>query len=221
MSSVKHILFDNDGVLVDTEYTAAIKMTQALIDLGINLDTEYYLKNHSGSTFSGIMRHYFGENINLDFMHKVVNKVEAQVAENVKLVQGMDVLLRELKINKSVVSNSSLSTVKHALKVNAIDHHFEGRVFSSEQVAHPKPAPDLYFFAIQSLRLNPEDILVIEDSMTGVQAAVSAGLNVIGFSGASHIRPGHNKRLEDIGVVDVASSTEGLGNILASYINLA
>ena len=218
MSKIKHILFDCDGVLVDTEYTAAIKMCEALEREGMSIDLEHYLREHSGTTFSGILGRYFADSMSDENKHTLMRRVEAEVAAAVRAVPGIPELLPAIKTAKSVVSNSSLETVRHALKVTGIRAYFDGRIFSSEQVPRAKPAPDLYLLAIRSLGLNPQQILVVEDSRTGTQAARAAGLAVIGFAAASHILPGHGEKLLELGAERVAASTDELQSILHSYL---
>ena len=218
MTKIKHILFDCDGVLVDTEYVAAHKMCEALNQHGASVDIDHYHKVHSGTTFSAILEHYFGNSMSSEAKSDLMNHVEAQVAKSVKAVNGISQLLNSLAINKSVVSNSSIATVEHALKTTGMSEYFDNRIFSSEQVKRAKPAPDLYLFALNSLNLSREEILVVEDSRTGAQAAVAAGLKVVGFTGASHILPGHSDKLLEIGVIDVAEDALSLEKILVSML---
>ena len=219
MSKTRHILFDCDGVLVDTEYTAAVKMCEALNAAGITIDLDHYLRVHSGTTFSGILEHYFGDTMVQEDKNELMKVVEAQVAEAVKPVPGIPEILTKLDISKSVVSNSSIATVRHALAVSEISHHFSNRIFSSEQVPKAKPSPDLYFFTLKSLGLIPEETLVVEDSRTGVQAAVGAGLKVIGFTGASHILPGHAEKIMALGAEQTTSDADGLLSLLKTYLD--
>jgi HAD superfamily hydrolase (TIGR01509 family) len=218
MSKIRHILFDCDGVLVDTEYIAAVKMCEALAEAGIEVKLEHYLRVHSGTTFSAILEHYFADAMDPGHKADLTHMVEAQVAASVKPVPGIAELLPTLDINKSVVSNSSIATVKHALKATAMSNHFDNRIFSSEQVANAKPAPDLYLFAIKSLALEPEEILVVEDSRTGVRAAVDAGLKVIGFTAASHILPGHDEKLMAMGAGQTVPNAVALEELLRTYL---
>lgn len=217
MSKVNHLLFDCDGVLVDTEYTAAIKMTQALNNLGIDISVEYYLQNLSGTTFSSIVHRYFNNSLSQSEVLAIINRVEDEVAAKVKLIDGVNELLVSLSANKSVVSNSSVRTVEHALGVTGIKRYFSKKIFSSELVSNPKPAADIYQLAITSLGYRVSEIMVVEDSISGVKAALSAGLKVIGFTGASHILPGHGQKLTDLGVSHIAESMEELGMILTTY----
>jgi len=214
MSKIKHLLFDCDGVLVDTEYTAAIKMTQALNNLGVDISVEYYLQNLSGTTFSSIVHHYFNNSLAHSEVLEIINRVEDEVAAEVKLIDGVIELLNGLPTNKSVVSNSSVRTVEHALDVTGIKNYFSAKIFSSELVHHPKPAADIYQLAVTTLGYSVSEIMVVEDSISGVKAALSAGLEVIGFTGGSHIQPGHEQYLKDLGVSHLAESMTELGVIL-------
>ena len=217
MNKVKHILFDCDGVLVDTEYTAAIKMTEALNNLGADVSVEYYLQNFSGATFSSIVHHYFENYFSDSEVMEIINRVEDEVTAQVRLIDGVDELLINLKANKSVVSNSSVQTVEQALSITGISSHFSSKIFSAELVKHPKPAPDIYILAITSLGYSEEEIMVVEDSISGAKAALAAGLQVIGFTGGSHIQPGHGQNLTGLGVSHIAESMEELGLILTTY----
>jgi HAD superfamily hydrolase (TIGR01509 family) len=217
MSNIKHFLFDCDGVLVDTEYTAATKMSEALNNLGVDISVEYYLQNFSGTTFSSIVHHYFENSFSHAKVLEIINRVEDEVAAEVKLIEGVNGLLSSLAAKKSVVSNSSVQTVEHALEATGIKSYFSTKIFSSELVKHPKPAPDIYQLAITTLGYNVEDIMVVEDSISGAKAAVAAGLYVIGFTGGSHILPGHGQQLTDLGVSQVAESMEELGMILTPF----
>lgn len=217
MNRIKHLLFDCDGVLVDTEYTAAVKMTQALKKLGVSVSVDYYLQNFTGTTFSSIIHHFFENSFSESEVFEIINQVEDEVTAEVKLIDGVNELLISLPINKSVVSNSSVRTVEQALTITGISSHFSAKIFSSELVKHPKPAPDIYQLAITSLGYNEEEIIVVEDSISGVKAALSAGLTVIGFTGGSHILPGHGQQLIDIGVGKIAESMNELGEILTAY----
>jgi HAD superfamily hydrolase (TIGR01509 family) len=216
MSEVKHLLFDCDGVLVDTEFTAAIKMTQALNNLSVDLSVDYYLQNLSGTTFSSIVHWYFNNSLSEFEVLQIINKVEDEVAAEVKLIDGVADLLADLPVSKSVVSNSSVRTVERALETTGIKRYFFSKIFSSELVKQAKPAPDIYLLAINSLGYNASEIIVVEDSISGAKAALTAGLRVIGFVGASHIQPGHGQRLLDLGVRQIAESMIELQTILAN-----
>jgi HAD superfamily hydrolase (TIGR01509 family) len=217
MSKIQHLLFDCDGVLVDTEFTAAVKMTAALRNLGVEVSVECYLQNLSGSTFSSIVERYVSKSLAEQKVFELIEKVENEVAAEVRLVDGVLELLTNLPIDKSVVSNSSVCTVEHALKVTGIRDFFTKEVFSSELVSKPKPAPDVYQLALATLGYNADEIIVVEDSINGAKAGLAAGLLVVGFAGASHIQPGHGQNLLDLGVNQITANMADLHDILSGY----
>lgn len=215
---IKHILFDCDGVLVDTEITAAQVMVEAMQKKGADISVDYYLQNLSGSTFSVILQTYFGNSFNGKEKKEFIHILEQKIVENVEAISGVTEMLESIALPKSIVSNSEIWQVKQEIERTHIDHFFTGHIFSSELVANPKPAPDVYNLAIQELSLNKEEILVVEDSLTGAKAVLAARLKVIGFSGASHILAGHNEKLLKLGVSEVASTMEELKQILSNLI---
>jgi HAD superfamily hydrolase (TIGR01509 family) len=217
MSKIQHVLFDCDGVLVDTEYTAAVKMTEALKNAGVDLLLEYYLQNLSGSTFSSIVETYLGNTIAPEAAVELIAKVENEVAAEVKLVAGVKELLLGSPLPKSVVSNSSVHTVEHALAVTGVRKFFAKEIFSSELVSNPKPAADVYHLALSTLGYDATEIIVIEDSINGAKAALAAGLVVVGFTGASHIQPGHGQNLLNLGIEQITDNMAGLHDILSGY----
>jgi beta-phosphoglucomutase-like phosphatase (HAD superfamily) len=115
-----------------------------------------------------------------------------------------------------MVSNGSVEHVRTCLNLVNLLHDFQGKIFSSEQVDKPKPHPDVYLHAIGNLDLKPNQIVVVEDSPTGVQAAKYAGLRVIGFLGAAHIHDGHADVLSTNGADYIAPNAESLFKILSA-----
>ncbi len=215
---IKHILFDCDGVLVDTEYTAAQVMVEAMTQRGAQVEFEYYLHNFSGATFSSILDTFFGEKLIGEEKANFINELEQKIVAKVEAIDGVKEMLQSITLPKSIVSNSAIWQVKEEIKQTNISHYFTGHIFSSEQVKNPKPAPDVYNLAVQKLALARNELLVVEDSITGATAALAAGLQVIGFAGASHILPGHTEKLTNIGVKEVASTMKELRKIIKSVV---
>jgi len=216
---IKHILFDCDGVLVDTEFTAAQVMVEAMTKRGADIDFEHYLQNLSGSTFSAILDTYFGASLQGEEKTAFIDKLEQKIVAKVEAIKGVESMLESIKIPMSVVSNSAIWQVKEEIEQTKIEHYFTGHIFSSELVVNPKPAPDVYNLAVKELGLSGDEVLVIEDSLTGAKAALAAGLKVIGFSGASHILKGHKEKLLSLGVAEVASTMEELDKVIKKYID--
>ncbi len=215
---IKHILFDCDGVLVDTEFTAGQVMVEAMKKRGITIELEYFLHHFSGTTFSAILDVYLGNSLQGNEKDDFINKLEQKVVANVDTIQGVKEMLQSITIPMSIVSNSAIWQVKEEIEQTKIDHYFTGHIFSSELVENPKPAPDVYNLAVEKLGLEKTEVLVIEDSITGATAALAAGLQVIGFAGASHILPGHKKNLLKLGVFQVADTMEELGEIINKLV---
>ncbi|MBL6449000.1 HAD family phosphatase [Fulvivirga sp. 29W222] len=211
----KQLIFDCDGVLVDTEIIAAEVMTKAFTQFDIHITVEEYLTTYTGKTISSIFNSLLSpeqlQNISLkDFTHQC----DVDIYNQLRPVKGMQKVVRSLPFPKAVVSNSSLWQVKKAVKHIGLEDIFNERLFSSEMVSNPKPFPDIYLHAAKNLGISPELCLVVEDSKSGVKAAVEAGMTVIGFTGASHIRNGHGEILLEIGANHVASSPEELNALI-------
>ncbi len=198
---LKHIIFDCDGVLLDTEIVAAEVMSAWLRENQVNITTESFIQNHTGKTFSGIIRELQAANeLSSDLDIRLgVREIETNVKSNIRPISGVQKALAQIDLPKSVVSNSSVNYIENALSKFKIEHHFKGSLFSSEQVAAPKPSPLVYELAMQEIGIPKGDIVVVEDSTTGVMAAHKAGLQVIGFLGGSHILDGYKERLLDVG----------------------
>ncbi len=212
----KHIIFDCDGVILDTEIVAAEVMSLWLQKQGVAIDQSEFIRAHTGKTFSGIIR----ELQTLDQLSTHLNikaaahEIEQGVKQNIRLVQGVEKMLLQNDTPKSIVSNSSSEYVSKAMTQFSLAGHFQGGIFSSQMVASPKPSPLVYELAVEKIDLPKEDILVIEDSRTGVQAAVGAGLRVVGFLGGSHILPGHADRLLEAGALTTVADFEALTALL-------
>lgn len=217
---IKHILFDCDGVLIDTEIVAARLFVTRMHDMGIGeISTDYYLTHHTGSTFMTVLNHYLGNSHSMEEQYAIMQEVEQAVADNVVEIDGVEQMLKSVSIDKSIVSNSYVKAVRNAMEKTGLTDYFTGDIFSSELVKNPKPAPDVYELAIKTTNLEPYQLLVVEDSLTGVRAAKSAGLQVIGFLGASHILSGHDERMRDLGVTELAYNMVELDVMLNQQIN--
>ena len=198
---IKHLLFDCDGVLIDTEIVAAEVVTDWLQSEHVSIDIETYIRDYTGKTFTDIIT-ILKESGELDAalnVSTIVPELDAMIRDNQRPIPGVWDMLNSLSIPRSVVSNSAKDYVALALEKLKISHHFEGRIFSADMVKKGKPSPDVYQLALETLSLSPKDVLVIEDSVAGVTAAVAAGLNTIGYLGGSHVRDGLGEVLRSAG----------------------
>lgn len=214
----EHLIFDCDGVLVDTEIVAAEVVCRVMNQYGGDISLDNYLTNCTGKQISVILNSLPEQHTKDVDLHQLMINCEEEIYEQLRPVEGMPAIVHELPLPKSVVSNSALWQVKKAIAHVKLEDVFEGRYFSAQMVKHPKPAPDVYIHASRTLDVSPEKCLVVEDSKAGVTAAVAAGMHVIGFVGASHILPGHAEALLEIGAKSVASNYKELKQIIIDLV---
>jgi HAD superfamily hydrolase (TIGR01509 family) len=213
-----HILFDNDGTIVDSEVIAQRVMLKMLAEHGFHLSEQEY-----STRFPGLLDRDILHILQRDHAFTVPEGFTQQLHEAhhlgfdnaLRAIPGMTSLFRRLKIPKSMVSNGSIKHVERCLRKVRLLSAVDGHIFSAEQVGKPKPHPDVYLFALEKIGLEPHHTLAVEDSPTGVLAAKSAGLQVIGFLGAAHVMEGHANILKDAGADFMAKDAGALAVLLS------
>jgi HAD superfamily hydrolase (TIGR01509 family) len=220
---VEHIIFDCDGVLIDTEIVAAEVMVDWLQSEKVEITVPEFIRGFTGKTFSDIIQLLKqAKRFNSDIETKeIVHQLDDAIRQRVRPINGVWQMLDAINPPKSVVSNSAADYVVEALAKLDITHHFGGRVFSAEMVEKAKPSPMVYQLAVDTLSLPKSSIITIEDSYTGVMASIAAGLPTIGFLGGSHILEGHGERLKELGVIGLASNHQELSQILGQRLDQA
>ena len=213
---IKHILFDNDGTVVDSEIIAVRTILRMLGSLGLQIGEREYSNRFPGlreREIVAILREEYEVILPGDFWPQVRAEHKRLFESELQVIPGMDQLFRSIRTTKSMVSNGSVQHVELCLQqVNLLDA-LDGRIFSAEHVERPKPHPDVYEYALEILKLQPENVVVVEDSPAGVQAAKSAGLTVVGLLAATHIQEGHQETLLGKGADFIAADTGGLKKI--------
>ncbi len=217
---IKHILFDNDGTIVDSEIIAVRATLRLLAPYGFEMSEREYAQRYPGllerDILSAINAEY-GIIVDDDYFDQLREAHKQGFDDELRVIPGMDNIFKGLKVPKSIVSNASRRHVEYCLQRLNLYDSLDGQIFSAEQVGQPKPQPDVYLLALETLQLQPYEVLVIEDSPTGVQAAYAAGLEVIGFLGAAHIHPGHDTRLLEAGAKYLATEAEQLTALLQQF----
>lgn len=213
------IIFDCDGVLIDSEVVACRADAECLAQVGVTLSVEEIIHRYLGISAAEMCadietRHRI--RLPPDFGETMRQRVAAAFETELLPISGVAEVLPALPMRRCVASSSSPERLRHSLALTGLLHWFEPHVFSATQVVRGKPAPDLFLFAAASMRASPEECVVIEDSVPGVQAAVSACMRPIGFIGGSHCRPGHADRLRAAGAAAVIDDMRGLPAVLAS-----
>ena len=192
------VIFDCDGVLIDSEIIFGRVLGECLIraDFPITIDDAMALgigKNRV--TLTAEVEAQFGRPLPDRFFEMMRARIDAAFMRELRPIAGIEELLTALPTARCVASNSHLERVRHALSLTRLLPLFEPHVFSASQVARGKPAPDLFLFAAEQLGAAPEDCVVVEDSTIGVEAALAAGMPVLGFCGGGHCPAGYADRL--------------------------
>jgi HAD superfamily hydrolase (TIGR01509 family) len=214
---LKHVLFDNDGTVVDSEIIAVRATLRLLAPYGFQMSEQEYSRRFPGlleRDIIQILKAEYDFQVPDDYLEKVRAEHRAAFERELRAIAGMPSLLKKLKTPKSIVSNGSVRHVEQCLRLTRLRSAFDGHIFSAEHVERPKPQPDVYHFALEKLELDRAEVIVVEDSPTGVVAAKEAGLQVVGFLGAAHIFDGHEACLLERGADFIAADAKALGKLL-------
>ncbi len=208
------IIFDCDGVLVDSEIISFEAEADMLAEIGIPLTVRdllaRFLGTSSASMFATIERES-GVELPPDFAERAAQRTLQAFDRRLRPIPGIAELLADLPNRKCVASSSEPKRIRHSLTLAGILQHFDPHIFSATQVKRGKPAPDLFLLAAESMDAAPARCLVIEDSVAGVTAARAAGMAVLGFTGGSHCLDGHAEKLRAAGAAAVCASMTDLG----------
>ncbi|WP_394890165.1 HAD family hydrolase [Mesorhizobium sp. AaZ16] len=215
---IELVIFDCDGVLVDSEMIAARVTADLLGELGAEISCEDVLTAFAGLDADATLRCIesdYGIALPQDFNDRDARNLELAFRAELQPMAGVMLLLQKLDVPFCVASNSSHARLRQTFLLTGLAPLVEGGVFSADDVTRGKPAPDLFWHAAARMGDIPADrCLVIEDSIVGVTAARVAGMRVIGFCGGSHIRTGHDLRLRALGAETVVSDHDALGAYL-------
>lgn len=215
--AIKHVLFDNDGTIVDSEIIGARIMLKLLARHGLHLEERAYNMRFPGLLTRDILSALHQEEGFLapdNFIQQLKEEHQKEGHQSLKAIRGMPTLFRNLKVPKSMVSNGSALHVERCLKKVRLRSALDGFIFSAEQVGSPKPSPDIYLFALEKLGLSAHETLVVEDSVTGILAAKGADIQAIGFLGAAHVHDGHGQKLWAAGADHVVRDARELTQVL-------
>lgn len=216
MPDIRHILFDNDGTVVDSEIIAVRTMLRMLREIGLQISDQEYSHRFPGlreREIVAILEQEYRIALPPDFWPAVRAEHRRLFESELQAIPGMDTLFRSIKTRKSIVSNGSVQHVELCLRQVQLLDALDGHIFSAEHVERPKPHPDVYEYALRTLQLSEKQVVVVEDSPAGVEAAKSAGLTVVGFLAATHIHDGHADTLKAKGADHIAADTAGLQKI--------
>jgi len=211
------IIFDFDGVIADSEVRANRSLAESLTGIGMPATYEECLRDYYGHNWQETERRIvarFGRPLPPDFRERHRERARSHFMEGFQAVKGAGEFIAGLgALPRAIASSSRKEYIEWALEVFGLDRHFGRHIYSAEGWARGKPHPDIYLAAAKGLGIDPLCCLAIEDSPTGAQAALPAGMTVVGFCGASHILdPGaHGEALKDVGVHHLAFAFDDIG----------
>jgi HAD superfamily hydrolase (TIGR01509 family) len=214
------VIFDLDGVLVDSEHLAARAVAEEAADWGSTVSAAEVLARFVGLTDERIGQVLSAEargQLPADFAERVHLRALTLIDSELEPVPGAREALERLALVRCVASNSRPDRVIRSLAATGLRAHFpHDALFSAAQVARPKPAPDLHRHAAAEMGVQAAEAVVIEDSETGVTAAVAAGMTVLGFVGAGHVtdRDAQAARLTAAGASAVFDELRTLPDLL-------
>jgi beta-phosphoglucomutase-like phosphatase (HAD superfamily) len=197
------MIFDCDGVLVDSEVLAARIEADLLTKAGYAITADELSERYAGLTFQNIL--FEIEKISeVPISASLIDKVDPLIdkaLKTVKMIEDAPRAIAAFGAQSCICSNSTSARLAVSLGATGLKAAFGNRIYSALEVGtkRGKPAPDVYLFAAEQMKADPKRTFVIEDSVHGVHGAKAAGMRVIGFTGASHITPGHAERLTDAG----------------------
>lgn len=221
MSSFDLIIFDCDGVLVDSEIIAAQVESRLLTEAGYPISVEEMGERFAGMTWKNILLEVEKE-ANIPLSASLIDKSEtlldARLERDVKIIDGVKFALARLTTQRCVCSNSSSHRIDMMLEKVGLKPYFAPHVYSAKDLGpdRVKPKPDIFLHAAQQFNVSPDKCLVIEDSTHGVHGAKAAGMRVVGFTGASHTYPSHADRLTDAGAETVIARMMDLPAVIAA-----
>lgn len=213
------ILFDCDGVLVDSERITNGVWAQLLTGIGLPMTTEQSLAIFMGNSMPrcvAIVEERLGRPAPSDLLPRFYEESAAALARDITPVAGIVPLLDWLEaqgVPYAVASNGEHAKMRVTLGATGLWERFEGRRFSATEVPRPKPAPDLFLHAARTMGFPPERTIVVEDSALGVEGATAAGMAVIGY--AELVAP---ERLRAAGAVATVHALSEVAGVLGPLL---
>jgi HAD superfamily hydrolase (TIGR01509 family) len=202
-------VFDCDGVLIDSEMIASGVESELFAGIGYAITPQEIVYRFAGLTsraIGDVVEAEIGRKLPDDFFDRSREEIDRRLARELKAVPGVHAMLDRLEGQpRCVCSNSSTERLKISLERTRLWERFAPHVYSAGEVGdlRPKPAPNVYRYAIAQFGVDPRDAVVLEDTVFGITAAKAAGARVIGFTGGAHTWPTHADMLTAAGAETV------------------
>ena len=181
------MLFDCDGVLVDSEPISNRVLAGLLTDIGLPMTPEQSIETFMGRSWKTVTAWVEERGVALPegFRRRYLDTMFAAFETELRPVPGIATALDAIALPNCVASSASIEKMRVTLGQTGLWDRFEGRIFSATEVEHGKPAPDLFLHAASSMGWEPADCAVVEDSPAGVEAALAAGMIAFGYAGTT------------------------------------
>jgi HAD superfamily hydrolase (TIGR01509 family) len=215
------IIFDFDGVLLESEFEGNRQLAELLTDLGHRHSVEETLRNYvglAGKDFIAAIEERIGAELPPEFHDRMKEKSRRALRDGIEAVVGGVEFVRSLPVDlpRAVASSSTTKWLYGHLDHLGLTDAFGSHVYSGhEHVERGKPAPDIYLYAAARLGVAIGDSVIIEDSPVGVRGALASGARVIGLAAGSHCLDGHDEMLKGLGVREIAYNFDDVRRLLA------
>lgn len=221
--SLQLVIFDCDGVLVDSEIIACQILSRELTDLGLPLTPEDCLAEFTGVTMAAAMARIetmMGRALPEDFEDSLKQKDFEAYRTELEPVPGVKAMLPMLTVPRCIASSGDVAKMRLTLGTTGLLSYFEPHLFSAQMVKHGKPAPDLFLHAAERMGAEPRKCVVVEDSTAGIDAGLAAGMRVFGFAGGSHANAEYEAVLRRSGAELVFKDMSELPRLLDRHVRV-
>lgn len=214
------VIFDCDGVLVDSEIISSRVLSRELTALGLPLTPEDCLVEFTGITMAAAMARIekmMGRALPEDFEATLEQKDFDAFRTELEPVPGVKAVLPALNVPRCIASSGAIAKMRLTLGTTGLLSYFEPHLFSAQMVKHGKPAPDLFLYAAERMGAEPRRCVVVEDSAAGIDAGLAAGMRVLGFAGGSHANAEYEAVLQQSGAELVFRDMSDLPRLLDGH----
>lgn len=190
MNAPELIIFDCDGVLIDSEVISARQLIAELKGYGVDMDMAFVSRHFLGRSYPVVLREVrerWGVALPDRFEADYRTRLLAAFARDLTVMPGVRQAIAALQRPYCLATSSSPERMRQSLAITGLAPLFEGRAFTASDVAQGKPAPDLFLHAAARMGADPAACVVIEDSLNGIRAGLAAGMQVWHFTGGSHL----------------------------------
>jgi len=216
-SSGPTLIFDCDGVLIDSEILVCRLVSEELTDLGYPISVADVIARFAGRPEGEMLAEIEadrGAALPDSFLARTRARTAASYETELRAVPGVAEVLGRLRVPACVASSSAPDKLRRGLAATGLLGHFGGNVISAAAVARGKPAPDVFLYAVGWMRSTVQGCIVVEDSVPGVTASRAAGIRTFGFTGGGHCPPDLEARLRAAGAEQVFSDMRALERLV-------